>query len=66
MKGGIGLNISFVVSQMDSNTITEIKLMQLLNEAYQQGYEDGKTDGKIAMLDIIGRMTTKANEMEEV
>ena len=66
MEGGIGLNISFVVSQMDSNTITEIKLMQLLNEAYQQGYEDGKTDGKIAMLDIIGRMTTKANEMEEV
>lgn len=59
MEGGISLNIIFDMCPMESSIVTEVKLMQLLSEAYQQGYEAGKADGKIAMLDMIGKMKTK-------
>lgn len=44
----------------DFNPALHLSLMYLMEEAYKAGY----TDGKIDMLEAIGKMTTRVKEME--
>ena len=44
----------------DFNPTLHLSLMHLMEEAYKAGY----TDGKIDMLEAIGKMTTKVKKNE--
>lgn len=56
----IKLSYEITCKLNDFNPTLHLSLMHLMEEAYKAGY----TDGKIDMLEAIGRMTTRANEME--
>lgn len=61
MPDGIKMSCKLTCDLSDITPNVQVCLIQLMEEAYKAGY----TDGKIDMLETIGRMTTRAHIMED-